>query len=672
MAYDTRKENKDEQDEIELIPVSEALRRDSGRYRIFGMITSMTKLFKMISRIQFYCNGCLNLMEIEFERPVTSINERGFKCNRCNEPVTDANRFFKSVIKVELQDADSFNDIDRLSVMLFDNDTESIRVGERVIITGEIVILDSRGGNKGKLFPYVYSESIKYEKRENVELTDLDIDAILRFRSKFGPKIVDKLVEMCDPSVIGHEHVKRGLLYCSVNTGEVDVNNLEIISKSKPRRERIHALLIGDPGLAKSKLLKSATRLVPNGRYESGENSSGLSLTAIVSKEEENYILRLGPASLAKGSICAINEFGRMNYGDQNHLLSIMEEGEFTINKFGINATIKASTTIVASANPISAEWKDKEKIDMNEIPALRQLIDRFDLIFVFRRSRDPKIISEYAIRKSEIEGKILPEYSPFLIKYTQYVKRLNPIINDEAKIMLTEFFVELSINDIGSNRVLDALFRLAKANARLKIKEFVDEEDAKEIIQYYNVILLQYQQVVRVPGSPRDIAYDKTVIILKETKAAISLEELMKRVCERSEPAKRYLCFGNSDLRLSHNKKVRHVLEMLLNNANVKKIQEKPVVLQWFDSFSDRKNGSENNGCDLYDLCDHLGDNNNSSENHTEYPPENEFNLQYLRSQGSQEAHGLDLEKRTSANDTSQVHDLHESERDKVHSVSD
>ena len=56
--------------------------------------------------------------------------------------VTDANRFFKSVIKVELQDADSFNDIDCLSVMLFDNDTESIRVGERVIITGEIVILD--------------------------------------------------------------------------------------------------------------------------------------------------------------------------------------------------------------------------------------------------------------------------------------------------------------------------------------------------------------------------------------------------------------------------------------------------------------------------------------------------------------------------------------------------
>ena len=314
-----------------------------------------------------------------------------------------------------------------------------------------------------------------------MELTDLDIDAILRFRSKFGPKIVDKLVEMCDPSVIGHEHVKRGLLYCSVNTGEVDVNNLEIISKSKPRRERIHALLIGDPGLAKSKLLKSVpAKLNPNGRYESGENSSGLSLTAIVSKEEENYILRLGPASLAKGSICAINEFGRMNYGDQNHLLSIMEEGEFTINKFGINATIKASTTIVASANPICAEWKDKEKIDMNEIPALRQLIDRFDLIFVFRRTRDPKIISEYAIRKSEIEGKTLPEYSPFLIKYTQYVKRLNPIINDEAKIMLTEFFVELSINDIGSNRVLDALFRLAKANARLKIKEFVDEQDAK------------------------------------------------------------------------------------------------------------------------------------------------------------------------------------------------
>lgn len=84
--------------------------------------------------------------------------------------------------------------------------------------------------------------------------------------------------------------------------------------------------------------MKSIVKIVPNSRYESGENSSGKSLTAIVSKEEDNYVLRCGPAVLAKGAICGLNEISKITFEDQGHLLSIMEEGEFTINKHGINA----------------------------------------------------------------------------------------------------------------------------------------------------------------------------------------------------------------------------------------------------------------------------------------------------------------------------------------------
>jgi DNA replicative helicase MCM subunit Mcm2 (Cdc46/Mcm family) len=49
------------------------------------------------------------------------------------------------------------------------------------------------------------------------------------------------------------------------NTGcDHDIGNL--------KRKRINALLIGDPGLAKSGLLKAAVKLVPNSRYESSQN----------------------------------------------------------------------------------------------------------------------------------------------------------------------------------------------------------------------------------------------------------------------------------------------------------------------------------------------------------------------------------------------------------------
>jgi DNA replicative helicase MCM subunit Mcm2 (Cdc46/Mcm family) len=49
---------------------------------------------------------------------------------------------------------------------------------------------------------------------------------------------------------------------------------------------------------------------------------------------------------------------------DQKHLLDVMQEQSFTINKHGISAEISSPTAIVMSANPKNGEWKDPEKID--------------------------------------------------------------------------------------------------------------------------------------------------------------------------------------------------------------------------------------------------------------------------------------------------------------------
>ena len=100
---------------------------------------------------------------------------------------------------------------------------------------------------------------------------------------------------------------------------------------------------------------------------------------------------------LAKWAICALNEFGSSNPEDQGHLLDVMEEGDFTINKHGINARIVSPTTIIASANPVNnASWSENQKVNLNEIPALKPIIDRFDLIFVVRTPKDENIIRQY------------------------------------------------------------------------------------------------------------------------------------------------------------------------------------------------------------------------------------------------------------------------------------
>ena len=76
--------------------------------------------------------------------------------------------------------------------------------------------------------------------------------------------------------------------------------------------------------------------------------ASTKALTAIVEKEDESHILTIGPIPAAKGAICALNEIGRMYFDDQKHLLHVMQEQFFTINKHGIPARISSPTAIIA------------------------------------------------------------------------------------------------------------------------------------------------------------------------------------------------------------------------------------------------------------------------------------------------------------------------------------
>jgi DNA replicative helicase MCM subunit Mcm2 (Cdc46/Mcm family) len=98
---------------------------------------------------------------------------------------------------------------------LFDEDTYNIAVGEKVIIHGQINVIQQHAGNRAKSFPCVYTKSITYQSRENITITDLDIKTIERFTKVNGSKITEKLVSMVEPSIIGYQHVKEGLLLCA-------------------------------------------------------------------------------------------------------------------------------------------------------------------------------------------------------------------------------------------------------------------------------------------------------------------------------------------------------------------------------------------------------------------------------------------------------------------------
>ena len=98
--------------------------------------------------------------------------------------------------------------------------------------------------------------------------------------SKHIQTLINALVEKFEPTVIGNGYVKKSLLLAGVNAGIKNDDNRD------PKRLRINVLLVGDPSLAKSTMLRKIAAIIPNARYESAQGSTGLSLTFMITKEQ--------------------------------------------------------------------------------------------------------------------------------------------------------------------------------------------------------------------------------------------------------------------------------------------------------------------------------------------------------------------------------------------------
>jgi len=146
-------------------------------------------------------------------------------------------------------------------IILFEDCINKVDLGEQVIVTGSV----QRIRVKGRLLTYVFAglgpkSTIERERRkESDELTDAEIKEfqelgkstkivkdILTGKDIVVNAVLNELVPKFVPSVIGMEHVKKGILFCAANSGK----------DTYQRKLRINALLLGPPGLDKSALLR--------------------------------------------------------------------------------------------------------------------------------------------------------------------------------------------------------------------------------------------------------------------------------------------------------------------------------------------------------------------------------------------------------------------------------
>ncbi|KAL0231085.1 hypothetical protein GEMRC1_010490 [Eukaryota sp. GEM-RC1] len=378
--------------------------------------------------------------------------------------------------------------------------------GARVAVVG--VLTTHSGATEAVRIPYIRALGIKMlEEEENTTASIAENRSKFIEFSRLGfQRVYSDIVDSIAPEIYGHGDLKAAVA-CALFGGcaKVTKDDMRI-------RGDINVLLMGDPGTAKSQLLRRASQLAPRAILTSGRGASAAGLTAAVSRDPATggFFLEGGALVLADGGLCCIDEFDKVSHNDRVAIHEAMEQQTISISKAGITTMLSSRTAVLAAANPTFGRWDDFKNFDEN-IDLQSTILSRFDLIFLIkdtlREDTDKKLARHvlkvhrgrrgFSIADDESfdvnSGILSPQ---FLKPYIQFAKTYTPKLTIEAMEKLRLEYVQFRESTrSGTNlssaipitiRQLEAIIRIAEALARMELSSTVNMEHCDEALRLF------------------------------------------------------------------------------------------------------------------------------------------------------------------------------------------
>jgi replicative DNA helicase Mcm len=489
-----------------------------------GIVTKITDIMPKVKVAVFECRRCgriYRMLQTEKNQLVSPI---ACACDHKDFNLLVDESKFIDVQKAEVQEPIELlrggEQAKHVVVWLDDDVTNKLTPGDKLVVDGILRI------HQPKKTSAIYNKFIelnsyvKSDKEfEELELSPQDMEEIEELSK--NPEMYTKIIKSIAPSIFGYDEVKEAIALQLVGGAQ----NKKLPDGS-PIRPDIHILLIGDPGVAKTRMLQYVDMIAPKSIYVSGKSVSGVGLTASAEKDEfgeGGWTLKAGAIVLAAGGAIMIDEFDKMTDDDRGALHEAMESQTISVAKAGMVTRFKANTAILAAANPKYGRFDPfQPPAEQFDIPPT--LLSRFDLIFpvkdILEEHKDRELadhilkshratemrahnelLKEGKFSNEEIienEKQVLPSIPPEILRrYIAYARRsMNPVLSIEALERIKAFYVDLRKAGEKSGsipitpRQLEALVRMAEASAKVRFRDTVTIEDADRAIRLVKYVL--------------------------------------------------------------------------------------------------------------------------------------------------------------------------------------